>query len=215
MKRISLSLLIAWFLLLAGGPEISAQEQDVSWDRLSKAERQVLKPYADQWKDFPADKQKRLQKGARRWGNLTPKERGIVKNRFQSWKKFTPKQKAKIRSKFQHFKRLPRNKQDRIRLARHWFRNLPQERKEKLRQRWKKYPTGKTIRLAQKNSGIKSTKTAGNAWTDSIAIMIGSGPERGNTGPIPRHAGTVDTVRRVSFYCPHVPWLPAVRVVFR
>lgn len=143
MKRISLSLLIAWFLLLAGGPEISAQEQDVSWDRLSKAERQVLRPYADRWKDFPASKQKRLQKGARRWVNLPQKERGIVKNRFQRWKKFTPKQRERIRSKFQHFKRLPRKKQDQIRRARHWFRNLPKERKEKLRQRWESIPLEK------------------------------------------------------------------------
>ncbi len=140
MKRISLPLLIASFLLLAGGPEISAQEQNVSWDRLSKAERQILQPYAGRWKDFPASKQKRLQKGARRWVNLPQKERGIVKTRFQRWKKFTPKQRERIRSKFQHFKRLPRKKQDRIRRAQQWFRNLPKERKEKLRQRWKNIP---------------------------------------------------------------------------
>lgn len=108
------------------------------WSELDPGVQEILGVTADEWAVFPAEKQLRLERGARRWLRMTPAERRLAKRNLKLWKKMTPEERRYLRRKFREFKQLPKEKRQEIKRLKGWFDQLPTERRKKILKRWRR-----------------------------------------------------------------------------
>jgi len=117
-------------------PPAGAPPAPLAWGALDPAQREVLKPYADQWASFPPARQRAMARGAQRWLNMDDTARAQARERFQTWQSLPEARREQVRRRWEQFQRLQPEAQARVRENFRAFRNLPPQQRQQLRQRW-------------------------------------------------------------------------------
>lgn len=99
-RRIACGLAV---LALAALPAPPAHAEN--WQNLSPAERRVLAPYRRNWDRYPLEQQERLRDGARRYLELSPRERAGVREQRRRYRALPPEQQRSLREEYRHQRR--------------------------------------------------------------------------------------------------------------
>lgn len=121
------ALLLTFFLLFQFLP-IQAVAGGVSWEQLSRQEKNILGHLKQRWNTYPAFKQKKMQ----RWARQPPAKRKLIKKRFQQWSGLSSSRKAKIKQQLKRYKRMSPTKRLKLKAWWRWFSRLPKHEQDKL-----------------------------------------------------------------------------------
>ncbi len=83
----------------------AAQDDGISWDELSDGQREILSQLESSWDTLPAERQRRLSTGAKRWAGMSRQERQQARGRFQSWRELSDERRELISERAQIFRR--------------------------------------------------------------------------------------------------------------
>jgi hypothetical protein len=112
---------LALVLALAGGQAIAAEPATAlpAWEQLSPAQREVLiAPLRERWNENPSARA-RLFDHARRWRQLTPKQREGARRGLRKWDHMDPRERDTMRALF------------------HQMRGMDPEQRRQLRDQWR------------------------------------------------------------------------------
>jgi hypothetical protein len=112
---------MALVLALAGGQAFALEPPSVlpTWEQLTPAQREVLiAPIRERWNESPSART-RLYEHARRWQQLTPKQRAGARHGLRTWDRMDPKERDTMRALF------------------HQMRGMSPEQRRQLRDRWR------------------------------------------------------------------------------
>lgn len=122
--------LLVFFLVLQVFPG-KVYAGGVSWDQLSSQEKNVLSNLKQRWGNYPAYKQKKMQ----RWAKKPASARRLIKKRFGQWSALSASSKAKIKAELKRYKRMPPDKRLKLIAWWKWVSRLPESVRRKLKQK--------------------------------------------------------------------------------
>ncbi|NJR72046.1 MAG: DUF3106 domain-containing protein [Gammaproteobacteria bacterium] len=86
----------------------------VPWNKVSDADKKVLAPIENEWKNLPGHQHRKLIGAAKEYPKLKPIEQERFQERLRSWSSLTPDQRKSAREKFQSLNSLAPEKQQEI-----------------------------------------------------------------------------------------------------
>jgi hypothetical protein len=103
------------------------------WAHLTPAQREFLKPFAEDWNSFSALRRLKWIGIADRYPKMTPPEQENVRARMQEWSKLTPQEREKAREQYKKLRNSP--PAERRQLEEKWreYEALPDEQKRALK----------------------------------------------------------------------------------
>lgn len=96
----------AWSQVVVPAPIRIAQEGP-SWNSLTAAQRQALRPLQDDWSEIDADRKQKWLEVVARFPSMSDDERQRVQVRMTEWARLSPLERGRARLNFQQAKQVP------------------------------------------------------------------------------------------------------------
>lgn len=81
-------------------PSLPTLANKPGWNELSAAQKQVLAPFASQWRDLPVNEQRAWADLARRFPQMDAQEQARVQRRIEEWAGLSPEQRKVARANY-------------------------------------------------------------------------------------------------------------------